>query len=139
MGGTVTPPNRYGAIVGWEGAAEVMNGFVVSITVTVGGAGYTDAPDVTLTSASGSGAQVTALVTNGAAAVTGRIKTGQGRALQIRPERGGDFMRVSANRRHGFLTAFQFWPSAHPAVDSGGRARDGDGLSSPKLASLIPR
>src|SRR4029079_6010167 len=44
----------------------VNNGFVVGITVTAGGAGYTVAPAVTITDTTGSGASATAHVSGGA-------------------------------------------------------------------------
>jgi hypothetical protein len=47
-------------------AATVINGFVVAITVTDGGAGYTEAPTVTLSGGGGSGATALALLTAGA-------------------------------------------------------------------------
>ena len=43
----------------------LINGFVVSITVTDGGAGYTTPPSVTVSGGSGSGATATATVLNG--------------------------------------------------------------------------
>jgi 4-hydroxybenzoate polyprenyltransferase len=46
--------------------ATVINGFVVAITITDGGAGYTEPPTVTLSGGGGSGATATALVSNGA-------------------------------------------------------------------------
>ena len=44
----------------------VVNGFLVAITVTDGGAGYTNAPGVTISGGGGSGATATATVLNGA-------------------------------------------------------------------------
>jgi hypothetical protein len=46
--------------------ATVINGFVVAITITDGGAGYTEPPTVTVSGGGGSGAMPTALVSNGA-------------------------------------------------------------------------
>ena len=51
---------------GATGAATVNNGFVVGITVTAPGAGYTVAPAVTITDSTGSGASATAHVSGGA-------------------------------------------------------------------------
>lgn len=44
----------------------VVNGFVVSITLTDGGSGYSAAPTVTITGGNGSGATATATILNGA-------------------------------------------------------------------------
>jgi formylglycine-generating enzyme required for sulfatase activity len=59
-------------------AATVINGFVVAITVTDGGAGYTEAPTVTISGGGGSGATATALVSNGAVSLIIVLTAGSG-------------------------------------------------------------
>jgi formylglycine-generating enzyme required for sulfatase activity len=60
--------------------AQVVNGFVVGITVTDGGAGYVDAPTVTLAGGGGTGATATALVANGAVSQIIVVTAGSGYA-----------------------------------------------------------
>lgn len=45
--------------------AQVVNGFVVGLTITDGGFGYTNAPGVVITGGGGAGATATARITNG--------------------------------------------------------------------------
>ena len=58
--------------------ATVMNGFVVEITVTDGGAAYLVPPAVTITGGGGSGATAVAAVTNGAVSRINVLTTGSG-------------------------------------------------------------
>jgi sulfatase modifying factor 1 len=58
--------------------ATVMNGFVVDITVTDGGAGYLVPPAVTITGGGGSGATAASTVTNGAVSRVTVLTTGSG-------------------------------------------------------------
>ena len=71
-GGTTTTPTTRTA----TGTAIVTSGFVTSITLTDGGAGYVSAPSVTITDGGGSGATATATVSGGA--VTGLSITSPG-------------------------------------------------------------
>jgi microcystin-dependent protein len=71
-GGTTTTPETRTA----TGTAVVTSGFVTSINLTDGGAGYTSAPVVTITGGGGSGATATAAVSGGA--VTGFTITSPG-------------------------------------------------------------
>lgn len=71
-GGTTTTPTTRTA----TGTAVVTSGFVTSITLTDGGAGYVSAPSVTITDGGGSGATATATVSGGA--VTGFSITSPG-------------------------------------------------------------
>jgi formylglycine-generating enzyme required for sulfatase activity len=60
--------------------AQVVNGFVVSVTVTDGGAGYVEPPVVTLAGGGGTGATATALVTGGAVSQVIVLTAGSGYA-----------------------------------------------------------
>jgi hypothetical protein len=71
-GGTTTTPTTRTA----TGTAVVTSGFVTSITLTDGGAGYTSAPVVTITGGGGNGATATATVSGGT--VTGFTVTSPG-------------------------------------------------------------
>ena len=72
-GGTNTPPQVRTATA----TATVIGNFVVSYTVTDGGAGYTSAPSVTITG-NGSGATATATVSGGAVTVITPGNAGSG-------------------------------------------------------------
>ena len=71
-GGTTTMPETRTA----TGTAVVTSGFVTSINLTDGGAGYTSAPVVNITGGGGSGAAATATMSGGA--VTGLTITSPG-------------------------------------------------------------
>jgi len=60
--------------------AQVVNGFVVGITVTDGGAAYVEPPTVTLAGGGGSGATATAFVANGAVSQIIVLTAGSGYA-----------------------------------------------------------
>jgi hypothetical protein len=78
-GGTTTTPETRTA----TGTAVVTSGFVTSITLADGGAGYTSAPVVTITGGGGSGATATAAVSGGA--VTGLTITSPGSGYSSLP------------------------------------------------------
>lgn len=58
--------------------ASVINGFVVGVTITDRGAGYTNTPSVSFTGGGGSGAQAVAVVSNGVVTAINVIATGSG-------------------------------------------------------------
>jgi formylglycine-generating enzyme required for sulfatase activity len=58
--------------------AAVTNGFVIDITVTYGGSGYTAAPEVSILGGGGSGATARAVITNGSVADVEMISAGAG-------------------------------------------------------------
>jgi formylglycine-generating enzyme required for sulfatase activity len=59
-------------------AATVANGFVIDITVTYGGSGYTVAPEVSITGGGGSGATAQAVIANGSVTDFEMISAGAG-------------------------------------------------------------
>ena len=65
-------------IAGATGVAQVVNGFVVGVTVTDGGGGYTNAPAVTLTGGGGTGASAVASVVDGRVTVITVTNPGRG-------------------------------------------------------------
>lgn len=65
-------------VSGASGVAQVVNGFVVGVTVTDGGSGYTNAPVVTFSGGGGSGATATATLIDGRVNVVTIINPGRG-------------------------------------------------------------
>ena len=63
--------------------ANVVSGFVVGYTVTNGGSGYTTAPAVTITAASGSGATATATIAAGVVTAITPVNAGSGYPASI--------------------------------------------------------
>jgi hypothetical protein len=63
--------------VGATATANTISGFVIGVTITNGGSGYTSAPAVTITGA-GSGAEATASITNGVVTGITIINAGSG-------------------------------------------------------------
>jgi hypothetical protein len=64
-------------------AASVVNGFVVGVTITDGGCGYTNSPSVSFIGGSGNGAEATAVVSNGV--VVGVVITSTGTGYTSTP------------------------------------------------------
>jgi hypothetical protein len=78
-GPTVQPPHIPCQIATAATATAILtNGFVVAITLTDAGCGYTNAPLVQIVGGGGSGAQAVALVSNGVVTVVNVLNAGSG-------------------------------------------------------------
>jgi len=71
-----TPPPSIAS--GATATASVVDGFVVSATITDGGYGYTNTPTVRIIGGGGSGAEAVAVVTNGAVTAVNVLDAGSG-------------------------------------------------------------